>query len=64
MNRFQMSSICFAQLRESAGNDNLLKLVFLHLFFASKIYNKAFNAIIAIGYCAFFEIHASNRPPI
>ena len=31
-------------LRGSAANDNLFKLFFLHLFFASKIYNNTFKS--------------------
>ena len=40
-------------LRESAANDNLFKLFVFHIFFVSKIYNKTFNTIIAVGLCAF-----------
>ena len=36
-------------LRMFAGFNYLFKLFFLHLFFASKIYNKTFNTKIAIG---------------
>ena len=36
-------------LRMFAGYNYLFKLFFLHLFFASKIYNKTFSTKIAIG---------------
>ena len=36
-------------LRMFARYNYLFKLFFLHLFFASKIYNKTFNTKIAIG---------------
>ena len=36
-------------LRESAANDNLFKVFFLHLLFASKLYNNTFKTKIAIG---------------
>ena len=38
-----------------AGYIYLFKLFFLHLCFASKIYNKTFNTKIAIGLSAFFQ---------
>ena len=44
-----------------AGNNYLFKLFFLHLFFASKIYNKTFNTKIAIG---FSRYRLLNGPPI
>ena len=39
----------YYELRMFAGYNYLFKLFFLHLFFASKIYNKTFNTKIAIG---------------
>ena len=41
-----------------AGYNYLFKLFFLHLFFASKIYNKTFNTKIAIVSVHFFKIQA------
>ena len=51
----------------SDANDNSFKLFCEHIFFASKIYNKTCNTIIAIGQCDFFRdtgldpIYKSNR---
>ena len=36
-------------LRMLAGYNYLFKLLFLHLFFASKVYHKTFDTKIAIG---------------
>ena len=60
-----ISTILLHNLRMFAGYNYLFKLFFLHLFFASKIYNKTFNIKIAIGQCAFFSRYRLlNGPPI